>query len=89
MPLLLTLSPDGFDRFRALAEEGPPWSDVVTFARGPGTLRLRALRDDGRVALVPRPPGQTGMEQFGVTFAEEVIAWDAPLRPTARRSRSG
>ena len=89
LPLLLTLSPDGFARFRALADEGPPWSDVVTFARGPGTLRLRALRDDSRVALVPRPPGQTGMEQFGGEFAEEVIAWDVPHRPTARRSRSG
>jgi hypothetical protein len=89
LPLLLTLSPDGFARFRALADEGPPWSDLVTFARGPGTLRLRALRDDSRVALVPRPPGQTGMEQFGGEFAEEVIAWDVPPRRTARRSRSG
>jgi hypothetical protein len=89
IPLLLTLSPDGFARFRALADEGPPWSDLVTFARGPGALRLRALRDDSRVALVPRPPGQTGMEQFGGEFAEEVIAWDVPPRPTARRSRSG
>jgi len=89
LPLLLTLSPDGFARFRALADEGPPWSDLVTFARGPGTLRLRALRDDSRVALVPRPPGQTSMEQFGGEFAEEVIAWDVPPRRTARRSRSG
>jgi len=89
LPLLLTLDPDGFERFRALADEGPPWSDLVTFARGPGTLRLRALRDDARVALVPRPAGQTGMEQFGGEFAEEVIAWDVPHRPTARRSRRG
>ena len=89
VPLLLTLAPDGFERFRAVADEGPPWSDLVSFARGPGTLRLRALRDGARVALVPRPAGQTGMEQFGGEFAEEVIAWDAPPRPTARRSRSG
>ncbi|MGA3022112.1 MAG: hypothetical protein ABSE66_04810 [Thermoplasmata archaeon] len=89
VPLLLTLAPDAFERFRGLADEGPPWSDLVTFARGPGTLRLRALRDDARVALVPRPAGQTGMEQFGGEFAEEVIAWDVPPRPTARRSRSG
>ena len=89
VPLLLTLAPDGFERFRAFADEGPPWSDLVTFARGPGTLRLRALRDDARVALVPRPAGQTGMEQFGGEFAEEVIAWDVPSRPTARRSRRG
>lgn len=89
LPLLLTLDPDGFERFRALADEGPPWSDLVTFARGPGMLRLRALRNDARVALVPRPAGQTGMEAFGGEFAEEVIAWDVPPRPTARRSRSG
>jgi len=89
LPLLLTLAPESFARFRALADEGPPWSDLITFARGPGVLRLRALRDDGRVALVPRPAGQTGMEQFGGEFAEEVIAWGVPLRPTARRSRNG
>ena len=88
-PLLLTLDPDGFERFRALADEGPPWSDLVTFARGPGTLRLRALRDDARVALVPRPAGQTGMEEFGGEFVEEVIAWDVPPRRTAKRSRRG
>jgi len=89
LPLLLTLDPAGFERFRALAEEGPPWSDLVTFARGPGVLRLRALRDDARVALVPRPAGQTGMEEFGGEFAEEVIAWGALPRRTAKRSRSG
>jgi len=89
LPLLLTLTPEEFARFRVLADEGPPWSDMVSFARGPGVLRLRALRDDSRVALVPRPPGQTGMEAFGGEFAEEVIAWGAPPRPTARRSRSG
>jgi hypothetical protein len=89
LPLLLTLDPDGFERFRALAEEGPPWSDLVTFARGPGTLRMRAMRHDARVALVPRPAGQTGMEAFGGEFAEEVIAWDVPPQRTVRRSRSG
>lgn len=89
LPLLLTLDPDGFERFRSLADEGPPWSDVVTFARGPGTVRLRALRNDARVALVPRPAGQTGMEEFGGEFAEEVIAWDVPLRRTVKRSRNG
>jgi len=88
-PLLLTLSPDGFGRFRALADEGPLWSDLVTFARGPESVRLRALRDGARVALVPRPPGQTGIEQFGGEFAEEVMTWDVPPRPTARRSRNG
>ncbi len=89
VPLLLTLAPGGLDRFPGLAEAGPRWCDVVTFARGPGTVRLRALRDDARLALVPRPAGQRGMEEFGGGSAEEVIAWDVPPRPTARRSRSG
>ncbi len=88
-PLLLTLGPGGFSGFPGLAEAGPRWADLVTFARGPGTLRLRAMRDDARLSLVPRPAGQTGIEEFGGGSAEEVIAWDALPRPTARRSRSG
>jgi len=89
VPLLLTLEPGGLDRFPGLADEGPRWCDLVTFSRGPSTLRLRALRDDARLALVPRPAGQRGIEEFGGGVAEEVIAWDAPPRRTVRRSRSG
>ncbi len=89
VPLLLTLGPGGIDRFPGLTDEGPRWSDLVTFARGPGTLRLRALRDDARLALVPRPGGQRGLEEFGGGSPEEVIAWGAPPRRTVRRSRSG
>jgi hypothetical protein len=89
VPLLLTLDPGGVDRFPGLADEGPRWADLVTFARAPGGLRLRALRDDARLALVPRPGGQRGMEEFGGGSAEEVIAWGAPPRRTVRRSRSG
>jgi hypothetical protein len=89
VPLLLTLGAAGFDQFPGLADEGPPWSDLVTFARGPGTVRLRALRDDARLALVPRPAGQRGIDEFGGGSAEEVIAWDVPPRPTVRRSKSG
>ena len=88
-PLLLTLGPGGAQGFPGLADEGPRWSDLVTFARGPATLRLRALRDDHRLTLVPRPPGQRGLDEFGGTSAEEVIAWDVPPRPIARRSRNG
>jgi len=88
-PLLLTLNPGGIERFPGLTDEGPRWSDLVSFARGPGTLRLRALRDDARLALVPRPGGQRGLEEFGDGSAEEVIAWGAPPRRTVRRSRSG
>ena len=88
IPLLLTLGPGGVARFPGLADEGPRWADWVTFARGPGTLSLRAMRDDARLTLVPRPAGQRGIEEFG-GGAEEVIAWDVPPRPTGRRSRSG
>ena len=90
VPLLLTLGPDGAGRFPGLVDEGPRWSEYVTFARGPASLRLRALRDDARLTLVARPPGQLGMEAFGgASTAGEVTAWDVPPRRTARRSRSG
>ncbi len=89
VPLLLTLGPGEVDRFPGLADEGPRWADLVTFVRGPGTLRLRSLRDDARLAFVPRPGGQHGIEEFGGGSAEEVIAWDVPPRRTARRSRNG
>lgn len=89
VPLLLTLGPGGLARFPGLADEGPCWADLITFARGPGTLRLRALRDDARLSLVPRPAGQRGIEEFGGGAAEEVIAWDVPPQRTGRRSKSG
>ncbi len=89
VPLLLTLGATGFAQFPGLADEGPRWCDLVTFARGPGTVRLRAMRDDARLSLVPRPAGQRGIDEFGAAVAEEVIAWDVPPRPTGRRSKSG
>jgi hypothetical protein len=89
VPLLLTLGPSGAASFPGLGDAGPPWSDLVTFSRGPGTLRLRALRDDARLAFVARAPGQHGIEEFGGGAVGEVIAWDAPSRRTARPSRSG
>ena len=90
LPLLLTLGPDGAAGFPGLVDEGPRWSDYVTFARGPSSFRLRALRDDARLTLVARPPGQLGLEEFERgPSAEEVVAWDVPPRRTARRSRSG
>jgi hypothetical protein len=88
-PLLLTLGPGGFDGFPGLADEGPRWCDFVSFVRGPVALRVRALRDDARLTLVPRPAGQRGIEEFGGGSREEVIAWDVPPRRTARRSKSG
>jgi hypothetical protein len=88
-PLLLTLGDGGFAEFPGLPDEGPPWCDLVTFARSPGTLRARSLRSDARLALVARPAGQHGMEEYGDAAPEEVVAWDAPRQRTARRSRSG
>jgi hypothetical protein len=90
LPLLVTLGPEGAARFPGLTDDGPRWADYVTFARGPAALHLRAMRDDARLTLVARSPGQLGMEAFGGgASAEEVIAWDVPPRRTARRSRSG
>jgi len=88
-PLLLTLGPGGFAEFPGLADEGPSWCDLLAFGRGPGSVRARSLRSDERLALVPRPAGQHGIEEFGGGSAEEVIAWDVPPRRTVRRSRSG
>ena len=89
-PLLLPLGPDGFARFTGLSDDGPRWADVVLFERGPTTVRARTLRDNARLALVPRGPGQTGIEEYGDRpAAEEVIGWGVPRRRTARRSRSG
>jgi hypothetical protein len=90
VPLLVTLAPGGLERFPGLTDEGPRWADLVTFVRGRGTLKLRAMRDDARLAVVPRPGGQRGMEEFGGgSTTEEVIAWGAPPRRTVRRSKSG
>jgi len=89
VPFLLTLDPGGLDRFPGLADEGPRWCDLVTFVRGAGTLRLHALRDDARLAVVSRPGGQRGMEEFGGSSAEEVTAWGVPPQRIARHSRSG
>ncbi len=90
VPLLLTLGPDGAARFPGLVDDGPRWADYVTVARGPTSLRLRALREDARLTLVARSAGQLGLEAFGGgSSAEEVLAWDVPSRRTVRRSRSG
>ncbi len=89
VPLLLTLGPDGVAGFPGLTDQGLRWSDYVTIERGPASLRLRALRDDARLTLIPRPAGQVGLEAFGGGSAEEVIAWDVPPRRTVRRSRNG
>jgi len=90
VPLLLTLGPDGFAPFSGLADHGPRWADLVVFERGPTVLRARALRDNARLVVVARGDGQTGIDEFGDgPSAEEVIGWDALLRRTARRSRSG
>jgi hypothetical protein len=90
VPLLLTLGPQALSRFPGLATEGPRWCDLLAFERRPTSLKVRALRSDARLVLMPRPPGQRGIEEFGgIPASEEVIAWDVPPRRTVRRSRSG
>jgi hypothetical protein len=88
LPLLLVLS-GGIARFPGLTDAGPRLHDLVRAQRrGDGAL-LEAYRDGRRLATVHRPPGQLGLEAFGATNEREVIAWDAPSRPTGRRWRSG
>ncbi|HWW45888.1 MAG TPA: hypothetical protein VN180_12540 [Acidimicrobiia bacterium] len=88
LPLLVTAA-DGFARFPGLKEHGPRLFDMVRFRTGSGSVTLEALRDASRLSLVPRAPGQLGLDAFAPPDREEVIAWDARPRRTARRSRSG
>jgi hypothetical protein len=88
LPLLLVL-PGGFDRFPGLADQGPRFAEMLRFRPGPERLAVESYRDGRTLAIVARPPGQRGLEEFASTGRSEVIAWAAPSRPTARRSRSG
>ena len=88
LPLVMTLD-GGFARFPGLRERGPLLSDLVRFHPRGGTLLLESYRENARLSLVARRPGQRGLEEFGPKGAEEVAAWVAPSRRTGRRSRSG
>ncbi len=87
-PLLITVS-GGWAQFPGLGTDGPPLFDLVRLRPSFGTLALEAYRDGRRLRLVPRRPGQHGLEEFGPDRAGEVTSWAAPYRRTARRSRSG
>ncbi|HEV2317736.1 MAG TPA: hypothetical protein VGV89_09220 [Thermoplasmata archaeon] len=87
-PMLITLA-GGPARFPGLAERGPRMNDVVRFQPGEGRLRLNAYKEAAECLLLPRPPGQHGLEEFAPITDAEVMAWDAPPRRTGRRSRSG
>jgi hypothetical protein len=88
-PLLLTCA-GGFGRFPGLRDQGPRCFDLVRVTERPYRLVLDGYRDGARLSLVSRAPGQMGLEAFDpVPGPEEVIAWDARSRRTARRSRSG
>jgi hypothetical protein len=89
VPLLLTLAGAGPARFPGLTEHGPRLYDAVRFHPQAGRLRLSAYRESTECLLLPRPAGQHGLEEFAPSTGMEVIAWDAPLPPTGRRSRSG
>jgi hypothetical protein len=88
LPLLLTV-PGGPARFPGLTRVGPRLADVVDFKVRGDRLRLVAYRERAECWLVPRPPGQHGLEQFAPIVDAEVMAWDAPPRPTGRRWKSG
>jgi hypothetical protein len=88
LPLLLVLS-GGIARFPGLTDAGPRLHDLVRAERRGGGALLEAYRDGRRLATVHRPPGQLGLEAFSPPNEREVIAWDAPSRPTGRRWRSG
>jgi len=88
LPLLIT-SAAGFEGFPGLRESGPTLFDLVRLSPEPGGLALEAYREATRLALVHRPDGQRGLEEFVGAIAGEVTAWDGPYRRTGRRSRSG
>ncbi|MCI4367357.1 MAG: hypothetical protein L3K08_06365 [Thermoplasmata archaeon] len=79
-PLLISVA-GGFSRFPGLKEHGPQWFDLVRMTPRGGGMQLE---------IVPRSPGQRGLEEYGeIARSEEVTTWAAPFRRTARRSRSG
>ncbi len=88
LPMLIT-STTGFEGFPGLREAGPTLFDLVRLTLEPGGLALEAYREATRLALVHRPDGQRGLEEFVGAIAGEVTAWDGPYRRTGRRSRNG
>ena len=88
LPMLIT-SATGLDGFPGLRDSGPRLFDFVRLTLEPGGLALEAYREATRLALVHRPDGQRGLEEFVGAIAGEVTAWDGPYRRTGRRSRSG
>lgn len=88
LPMLIT-SATGLEGFPGLRESGPTLFDLVRLTPDPGGLALEAYREATRLALVHRPDGQHGLEEFVGEIAGEVTAWDGPYRRTGRRSRSG
>ena len=89
VPLVLTLDGE-FARFPGLPDHGPRFADLLTITpRAGAAVTLRALRDDARLILVPRSPGQHGIDEFDPTTPPEVIAWDGRPPRTGKRSKSG
>jgi hypothetical protein len=88
LPLLVTCA-DGLPGFPGLAEHGPRLFDLVRVAPRPGGVHLDAYREAAHLALLQRPDGQRGLEEFGLDSVGEVSRWDGRSRRTAKRSRSG
>lgn len=89
LPMLLTL--DGPPAtFPGLSDHGPRLFDVVRCRPRTGSLALESYREVASLALVPRPSGQRGLEEFGGVAPEEVVlGWDAPPPRTGRPWRNG
>jgi hypothetical protein len=85
-PMLVT-APGGLDGFPGLAELGPRLFDLVRVTPGEGGLALEAYREAARLALVHRPDGQRGLEEF--QDVQEVTRWDGRPRRTDKRWTSG
>jgi hypothetical protein len=89
---LLVVAHAGFDGFPGLREAGPRLCDYVRARPGAsGALALDAHRERATLRIVPRPPGQHGLEEFVPLEDEEVTAlgaWGVPPRRTAKRWRN-
>jgi hypothetical protein len=89
---LLVVAHAGLEGFPGLREAGPRFYDWVRVRPGAsGAVALDAHRERAALRLVPRPPGQHGLEDFVPIEGEEVTTlgtWGVPPRRTARRWRS-
>jgi len=88
LPLLVT-SATGLAGFPGLADDGPRLFDMVRVEPKSNGVHLEAYREAAHLALLERPDGQRGLEEFAPDWREEVSRWGGRSRRTGKRSRSG